>query len=276
MRPLCREGDRACPPGGSGVILLGLFLGILSCAPIAPQTTNYPDSGLTKSWDMGELAKNLAQRNHQLRSLRTLATISYWGEDGRAGFQEAILVHRPDRLRLETLSPLGAILIVTADGDEIMGFHPREGLFYRGRSSKENLFRYTQIPLELGELTSLLMGLPPLGAQGRWEEGGNSFYRELVGGERERIVFHPTLGVPVRWERLSVAGEIELSALFSDFFPTPDGPFPLKISLEAHTRQKRLEIHYQEPELNVTIPLPFFVQQKPANAREIPLESLGG
>ena len=276
MTPPCREGDRACLPGGSGLILLGLFVGILSCAPIAPQTTNYPDSSLTKSWDVGELAKSLAQRNHQLRSLRTLATVSYWGEDGRAGFQEAILVHRPDRLRLETLSPLGAILIVTADGAEIMGFHPREGLFYRGRSSKENLFRYTQIPLELGELTSLLMGLPPLEAQGRWEQGDNSIYLELAGGVRDRIVLHPSLGVPAKWERLSAAGEIELSALFSDFFLTPDGPFPLKISLEAHTQQKRLEIHYQEPELNVTLPLSLFVQEKPANAREIALESLGG
>ena len=276
MRRPYREVDRACLPGIGGLILLGMFLGNLSCAPVAPQATSLPESSLAKSRDPGELAKSLTQRIHQFQSLRTLATIYYWGSDGRAGFQEAILVHRPDRLRLETLSPLGAILIVTVDADEIVGFHPREGLFYRGRSSKENLFRYTHIPLELGELTSLLMGLPPVAAQGSWEEGDNSIYRELGGGERERIVFDPILGVPTRWERLRVDGETELSALFADFFSTAAGLFPLKISLEAHTQQKRLEIHYQEPELNVTLPSPLFVQEKPANTKEIPLESLGG
>lgn len=275
MRSPCREVKRARLPSIGGLILLGVLVGVSSCAVIAPQTATLSENSLP-SWDTGELLQRLDQRSRKFRSLRTLAAVSYWGTDGRAGFQEAILVYRPDRLRLETLSPLGAILIVTVDADEIAGFHPREGLFYRGKSSKENIFRYTQIPLELGELTSLLMGLPPVEAQGHWERGGNSIYREIAGGGRERIAFHPALGIPARWERISADGEVELSALFDDFSSTPDGPFPLKISLEAPPQQKRLEIRYQEPELNVELSLPLFVQEKPATAREIPLESVGG
>ena len=120
------------------------------------------------------------------------------------------------------------------------------------------------------------MGLPPVEAQGRWEGEGNSIHREIGGGRREVIAFHPTLAIPTRWERSSADGAIELNALFSDFSSTPVGLFPLKISLEAHTQQKRLEIHYQEPELNIELPLPLFVQEKPGSAREIQLESLGG
>ena len=264
--------NRAFLPAIFGLILLG----VSSCGSLALSTATLSESSLSKIQDSDELVKNLAQRIHQFRSLRTLATVSYWGTDGRAGFQEAVLVHRPDRLRLETLSPLGAILIVTVDADNIEGFHPREGLFYRGRSSKENLLRYTQIPLELEELTSLLMGLPPMEARGRWEGGENSLYREIDGGRKERILFDPSLGAPMRWERLDPGGTIELSAVFSDYVATAAGLFPLKISLEDHNQQKRLEIRYQEPELNVALPLPLFVQEKPANAREIPLESLGG
>jgi hypothetical protein len=171
---------------------------------------------------------------------------------------------------------LGAILIVTADTDEMVGFHPREGLFFRGRSSKENILRYIQIPLELGEVTSLLLGLPPVEIQGRWEEEGNSIHREIRGGRTEVVTFHPTLEIPTKWERLDPDGRIELSALFSDFFSSPSGLFPSRISLEAHDRQKRLEIRYQEPELNVALPSSLFVQEKPAHLREIPLESLGG
>lgn len=250
-------------------------MGISSCASIAPQIAASLPRDLASNPNTGELVKNLTQRIGQLRSLRTLATVHYWGTDGKAGFQEAILVHRPDRLRLETLSPLGAILIVTVDADEIAGFHPREGLFYRGRSSKENLFRYTHIPLALGELTSLLMGLPPVGIPGRWQEGENSVYWEIGGGGKEKIVFDPTLGVPTEWERSGVDGEIELSARFSNFSATANGLFPLTISLEAPAQQKQLEIRYQEPELNIALPLPLFVQERPASARELPLESLG-
>jgi hypothetical protein len=63
---------------------------------------------------------------------------------------------------------------------------------------------------------------------------------------------------------------------FSDFFSTPAGPFPLKVTLEAPLQQSRLEIHYQEPDLNVELASSLFVQEKPASAKEVLLESLGG
>jgi hypothetical protein len=65
---------------------------------------------------------------------------------------------------------LGAILIVTANNQEIIGYHPREGVLVRGRSSKENLLRLTQIPLELEEVTALLLGLPPVEPSASWRE----------------------------------------------------------------------------------------------------------
>jgi len=70
-------------------------------------------------------------------------------------------------------------------------------------------------------------------------------------------------------------GKVVLRAAFSDFSSTPAGPFPLKITLEAPAQQRRLEIRYQEPEVNVDLPSSLFVQERPANAKEIPLESLG-
>lgn len=274
MTPPCRDGKRICLPAIIGVVLLG----ISSCAGMAPQTGSSPAGGLPGSPNLNTsgLVNDLAERGRRLRSLRTLASVQYWGTEGRTGFQEAILVQRPDRLRLETLSPLGAILIVTVDADEIAGFHTREGLFYRGRSSKENLLRYTHIPLALDEVTSLLMGLPPVEIPSQWQEGEGAIHWEVEGGGKEKVFFHPTLGVPAGWERSGADGEIELKAVFSDFFPTPNGFFPLTIALEAPGRQKWLEIRYKEPELNVSLPFPLFVQERPASVRELPLESLGG
>jgi hypothetical protein len=240
--------------------------------PPAPSVLKQPP---IEGWTANKLVQILSQRNKQFHSLRTLAKVNYRGPEGRQGFQEAVLIERPDRLRLETLSGLGAILIVTANANQIAGFHPREGIFVRGQASKENLFRYTRIPLELEQITGLLLGLPPAVNVSDWQIGGNSLYREIEGKGKEIISFDPAREIPVRWYRLGPDGNPVLSAAFEDFASTPAGFFPLKISVEGAAPQRAVEITYQEPELNASIPAELFSQQKPANAKELPIEAIG-
>lgn len=225
-------------------------------------------------WTAEKLAGVLARRDQQFRSLRSLASVSYRGPDGAHGFQEAILVQRPDKARLETLTLLGAILVVTVNANQIAGLHPREGLYLRGKSSKENLYRYTRIPLELQEMTRLLMVLPPVMPATEWQIGGNSLYRSLNGEGKEIVVFDLAREVPVRWYRLTADGSPELSASFDNFSSTPAGLFPLKINLEAGAQARFLEIVYQEPEVNVELPPSLFVQEKPPNVKEVAIEAL--
>jgi hypothetical protein len=229
-----------------------------------------PDPG----WTAEKLAGLLARRDQQFRSLRSLASVSYRGPEGTQGFQEAVLIQRPDKARLETLTLLGAILIVTVNADQIAGLHPREGLYLRGKSSKENLFHYTQIPLELQEMTQLLMGLAPVATAADWQIGGNSLYRSLNGQGKEIVVFDLAREVPVRWYRLAADGSPELSASFDNFSSTSAGLFPLKIKLETGAQERSLEIVYQEPEINVELAASFFVQEKPPNVKEVPIEAL--
>jgi hypothetical protein len=71
-------------------------------------------------------------------------------------------------------------------------------------------------------------------------------------------------------------GSPELSAAFENFSSTPAGLFPARITLEAAAAaQKRsLEIVYQEPEVNIEIAPLLFDQEKPPNAKEVPIEAL--
>ncbi len=255
------------------MITAGLTLG--SCALVGP-FISLPDAVPPQSPATQELVRGLLKKADQVLSLRSLSSINYQYKDERGGFRVALLVDRPDRLRLETLSPLGAILVLTANGDEVVGFLPRKRILYRGVSSKRNLIRFTQIPLELAELTSLLLGLPPVKGGGAWQGGGHAIERALPNGGSERIDFDPASGVPIGWDRLDSDGYSELSAVFSDFVSTSAGPFPLKISLESSTEDKTWQIRYREPEINVEIPVPLFVQQRPRQVREISLESFGG
>jgi hypothetical protein len=234
-----------------------------------------PDKTPSIKWEAGQLIDSVVRRQEQFRSLRALARVDYVGPEGKSGFQEAILVQRPDRLRLETLSFLGAILIVTVNDQEIVGYHPREGIFVRGRRSKENLFHYTQIPLELDEITRLLLGLPPVGSLASARLESNALVVTSDGQKKDTIAFESSMAVPTRWERFNGGGQVLLSAYFADYISTPAGLFPSRISVDAPLLGKKLEIRYEEPELNVSLQAGLFSQEKPENVKELPIEALG-
>ena len=217
---------------------------------------------------------SLTQRREQFHSVRALAQVEYSGPEGKHGFQEVVVIERPDRLRLETLSYLGAILIVTANDREIIGYHPREGVFVRGARTKENMLRYTQIPLELDEITSLLIGLPPVGSSTPKQEG-NTLVFSTDGQKKDAVTFEAQQPVPTKWERFDGSGALEMSAQFSDYISTSAGLFPSKITIEARAQKKKVEIRYQEPELNAKISADLFTQQKPPHAQEVPIEMIG-
>lgn len=260
-------------PSAAKVLLLILAFVAAGCSvaakPSAPPPVPAPH------WDSGKLIESISQRRQEFRSVRALARVNYAGPEGKQGFEEAVLVQRPDRLRLETLTLLGAILIVTANDKEIVGYHPREGVLVRGRSSKENLLRYTQIPLQLDEITALLLGLPPVELSAPWRRDGNSLIFSSGGRLKDTLAFESQLPVPTQWQRFNGGGSLELTALFSDYITTPAGLFPSKINIEAPLQGKKLEIRFQEPEFNGTLPAESFSQEKPPHVQEFPIEMIG-
>lgn len=252
--------------------ILATALGFAGCATVtSPPQPKLP----APEWEQNKLIDSMSQRVQQFRSIKALAQIDYTGPDGKHGFQEAVLVQRPDRLRLETLSVLGAILIVTANSKELVGYHPREGVFVRGARTKDNLRRYTQIPLELEEITMLLIGLPPVDPKSPVEQVGNTLRFSSKDGKRDVVAFELQQPVPTTWERLNANGGVELSAEFSDYIETSAGLFPSRIVFEANLQRKKVQIRYQQPEINATISPELFSQQKPANVQEVPIEAIG-
>ncbi|HEX6172671.1 MAG TPA: DUF4292 domain-containing protein [Candidatus Binatia bacterium] len=254
--------------------MLAAVFTMIGCATVAPPPAK--PKLPAKQWQAGELINSLGERHKQFRSLRALARLDYAGPDGKGNVQEAVLVQRPDRLRLETLTFLGAALIVTVNDREIIGYHPREGIFVRGPRTKENLFRYTQIPLELAEITALLLGLPPIDTGAQLRQEGSVVVFSPNRTKQDAVTFEAQTPVPTKWERFDDAGAVELSAEFLDYISTPAGPFPSRIVIEAHLQKRKLEIHYQHPEINASLPPEIFTQEKPAHAEELRLETLGG
>jgi outer membrane lipoprotein-sorting protein len=81
--------------------------------------------------------------------------------------------------------------------------------------------------------------------------------------------------VPTKWERLNASSSVELRTEFSDYTETTAGLFPSRIVFEANLQRKKVQIRYQQPEMNATISPELFSQQKPPNVQEVPIEAIG-
>jgi hypothetical protein len=270
---LKRRLPRRLSYGCVALLIAALSGGFTGCSTVPPP----PAPTLpAKQWQASELIQSLAHRQNQFQSLRALARVQYTGPGGKQGVQEAVIVQRPDRLRLETVTLLGVAAIVTVNDKEIVGYHIREGIMVRGRTNEANLLRYTQIPLELEEITAVLLGVPPVDMNGRWQQEGNTLVFSRNGKKTDAVTFESQQPVPTHWERFNSAGAVEARVSFADYISTPAGLFPTRIIMEAPLQNRKLELRYQEPEINAQFSPDLFTQQKPGHVQELPIEALGG
>ncbi len=108
-----------------------------------------------------ELQERIASERTRLQSLRTLADSEISGPDGRFRASEVVLVAPPDRLRIEVLSTFGVAWILATDGKVLHVYSRQEETVYRGSPSRSLIEYYLPVPLQLADLTELLLGRPP-------------------------------------------------------------------------------------------------------------------
>jgi hypothetical protein len=105
------------------------------------------------------LLARLDARRASVTSLRARARL-------RAGLEgvwtrEAVLVRRPDSVRVDVLTPFGLALAVGTAGERLWAYPPGEGVRYEGSASPENLTRFLGAPIEPEAVVDILLGLPP-------------------------------------------------------------------------------------------------------------------
>jgi hypothetical protein len=142
-------------PGRSPAIaVLGGVLLLAACAPRRPPWPAPPDRA-----QADVLLARLAARRDAVGSLRARARV----KAGLAALwtHEALLVRRPDCLRIDVLSPFGLALAVGARGPLLWAYPPAERTRYEGPSTPENLQRFLGAAVTVPDVVDVLLGGPP-------------------------------------------------------------------------------------------------------------------
>jgi hypothetical protein len=106
-----------------------------------------------------QLLDGLAARRAAISSLRARARL----RAGLSGLwvREAVLVRRPDAVRIDVLSPFGLALAIGVRGPLLWAYPPAEGTRYEGAATPANLTRFLGAPVAGSDIVDLLLGVPP-------------------------------------------------------------------------------------------------------------------
>jgi hypothetical protein len=134
-----------------GTVWLVAVLAAAGCAGRGPRVAR-PSTAV-------ELLDALAARRAAVTTLRARAHL----KSGVSGLwvREAVVVRRPDEIRIDVLSPFGLALAIGVAGDRLWAYPPARATRYEGDASPENLVRFLGAPVAVPDVVDLLLGVPP-------------------------------------------------------------------------------------------------------------------
>lgn len=215
------------------------------------------------------LMDELAARRGAVTSLRARARL----RAGLAGawIREAVLVRRPDAIRIDVFSPAGLAYALGADGAILWAYPPAERTRYEGAATPANVTRLLGAPIALRDVVDILLGVPPARRPTAPPELSVTPEREyrltlpLENGVQD--VWFAGDPLTVRRAEEAQRGETRLRVAFDDY---QDG-FPHAIEVEAPASGATVKLTYGTVEVNVPLDPALFAP--PPATRVLPLEA---
>ena len=225
-----------------------------------------PTPPLLRPTSAPELLAGLAARRAAITSLRARLRVR-----GLAGVwtREALLVRRPDCVRVDVLSPLGVAYALGARGTLLWAYPSAEATRYEGRATPANVTRFLGAPIKVADVVDVLLGVPPARAS-----VGPPALETTPAGEY-RLTLPLADGVQTLWfdgDTLAVVraeeshgGAVALRVVFGDYQES----FPRSLELEAPASGTGVKLLYGAVEPNVPIDPALF--DPPPAPRVLPL-----
>lgn len=233
-----------------------------------------PASGPFEPPPLAELMRAVDARRDAIQSLRAVARMHYTSPSESRKAKQIIVAERPDRLRLEVLSPFGTVFVLTASDGTLAAYSRDEATVYRGVASPENLARYAGVDLPIPTAVDLLLGTPPVdrgeeGVVSRSAEGVELWQNRTRGSQ---VTWFTTLLEPVRYEQRDEDGYVQLRATFEAYASVGGTRLPTFLDLELPPSRERIEITLRDPEVNPILASSVFALEAPRGSREVDLD----
>jgi len=252
------------------VVALATLCFVSACTTRAPVTVFTAPDSLPEA---ATLNTALADRRAVMHSMRALARLHYKDPEASNTSREAIAVARPDRLRVEVLSFLGAVFVLTTDNGRFTAYAMREKTVYRGEASPENMWSYARIGLPVVDLVDIMLGTPPQRSadwsQVAWdpERGWIELTQEFSNGAEQVVWFLGSL--PAAAEFRDPFGEVQWHATFSSYQEHDGVPIATRIRLEVPARDRSVEIELNDVDVNPTLDDSTFALDVPDGVRVV-------
>lgn len=231
-----------------------------------------PAPSLGPPVDAETLFAPLAARRAAVTSLRARARVK--SGLARLWTREALLVRRPDAVRIDVLSPMGLALAVGTVAKTLWAYPPADGIRYEGAATPVNFARLLGTPVEVPDLIDILLGLPPYRdaiAPPAVEPVVGGEYRVLLrfADGAQTLWFATTSHALLRVEETRTGAPL-LRVSFSDY---RDG-MPHGLEVSAPDAGRAVSLAYDSIEPNAAIDPALFAP--PPAPQVLPLEAIRG
>jgi outer membrane lipoprotein-sorting protein len=223
---------------------------------------------------LAEVMRAVETRRDSIQSLRAVARMQYTSPDESRKAKQIIIAERPDRLRLEVLSPFGTVFVLAASDGALAAYSRDEDAVYRGAASSANLARYAGVDLPVAMAVDLLLGTPPVdgAAEGvvSFSPNGVELWQSSPRGAQ--VIWFTPLLEPIRYEQRDEDGYVRLRATFDSYANVDGTRLPTLVGLELPRSRERIEITLRDPEVNPVLAKSVFALKTPPGSREIELD----
>jgi len=224
-----------------------------------------------------EVEASLTDRRQALQGIRALAHMKYRDADTSGSAREAIVIARPDRLRVEVLSVFGAQFLVATAGGRLTAYAPREGTVYRGAATAANLARYARMPFEVDDLIDLVLATPtrPGAVVGSvsFDPAAQLVRLTWRAADFERSVWLSTPGWPTVAEERGPDGQLLWRATYDRFEPHGGVPLATRVVLDVAALEQHVELSLDDVDVNPTVDDALFALPVPPGARVVRLDA---
>ena len=254
--------------------IIPVLLLCAGCAATRPLASHPAPSSLPSA---AELQAALAARRAALHSLRGIAHLRYRSPEESSSSREAIIVARPDRLRVEVLSMFGSLFVLTAEHGTMMAYARQEDTVYQGQASSENLWRYARLALPVSDIVDIVLGTPPLRqvrrARVSFDDRSGWVRLDQESDDAAQIVWFNELQMPTAAEERGSDGRPCWRARFDDYESNAGLSVATRIRLESPAVSRTMEIALGDVDVNPPLERSAFTFPIPPGSKVVDLDA---